>query len=117
MGFRNYPGGDPDELYVWFKGKSPVNFSRFDDPEINELLDQGRSEPDPEARAEIYQNVNRRLGEQAHYGFLNFTTWVVGSNPGVHGYDSETAPKMPDGSSFDEGLAVGHPLHGIWIEQ
>ncbi|HEX7131576.1 MAG TPA: ABC transporter substrate-binding protein, partial [Iamia sp.] len=32
MGFRNYPGGDPDELYVWFKGQSPVNFSRFDDP-------------------------------------------------------------------------------------
>jgi hypothetical protein len=58
------------------------------------------------------------MAEQAHYGFLNFTTWVVGSLPEVHGYDPASAPKLPgDGGSFDQGLAVGHPLHGLWIEQ
>jgi peptide/nickel transport system substrate-binding protein len=116
--FRNYPGGDPDLLYVWFKSASPVNFARINDPEIDRLLDAARSEPDPDARAQMYQDLDRRMGEQAHYGFLNFTRWVVGSNAGVHGYDPETGPPLPDdGGTFDEGLAAGHPLHGIWIEQ
>jgi peptide/nickel transport system substrate-binding protein len=117
MGFRNYPGGDPDELYVWFKGKSPVNFSRFDDPEINELLDQGRSEPDPEARAEIYQNVNRRLGEQVYSVWANYTTWQIASGPNVFGYDDETMPDLPNGDRPSLGLAAGHPLYGLWVSE
>ncbi len=116
--FRNYPGGDPDSLYVWFKSASPVNFARINDPEIDRLLDEGRSEPDPDAREQIYQDLNRRMAEQVHYGFLNFTTWVVGSNPDLHGYSPETMPPLPDdGGTFDEGLAVGHPLHGLWLDQ
>jgi len=116
--FRNYPGGDPDLLYVWFKTASPVNFGRLSDPEIDSLLDQARSEPDLEARSALYQDLDRRMAEQAHYGFLNFTTWVVGSSPDVHGYDPETMPPLPDdGGTFDEGLAVGHPLHGLWIDR
>jgi peptide/nickel transport system substrate-binding protein len=116
--FRNYPGGDPDLLYVWFKSASPVNFARINDPEIDRILDEARSEPDAETRSQLYQDLDARMGEQAHYGFLNFTTWVIGSNPGVHGYDPETTPPLPDeGGTFDEGLAVGHPLHGLWIEQ
>ncbi len=51
MGFRNYPGGDPDSLYVWWKSDSPVNFGRINDPEIDRLLDEGRSEPDPSPSA------------------------------------------------------------------
>ena len=116
--FRNYPGADPDLLYVWFKSLSPVNFARIADPEIDRLLDEARSEPDTEARGQLYQDLDRRMGEQAHYGFLNFTTWVVGAQNTVHGYDPATMPPLPDeGGTFDEGLAVGHPLHGLWIEQ
>ncbi|QYG92988.1 ABC transporter substrate-binding protein [Iamia sp. SCSIO 61187] len=117
MGFRNYPGGDPDELYVWFKGQSPVNFSRFDDPEVNELLDRGRSETDPEARAEIYQDLNRRMGEQAFSLWSTYTTWMIASQPGVYGYDEATMPDLPDGSRPSLGLAAGHPMYGLWITE
>ena len=45
------PGCDPDTQYVWWhNGKdaagnftNPVNFGRFNDPEINKLLDEGRT--------------------------------------------------------------------------
>jgi peptide/nickel transport system substrate-binding protein len=117
MGFRNYPGGDPDELYVWFKGQSPVNFSRFDDPEINELLDQGRSEPDPAVREQIYQDLNRRMGEQVYSVWANYTTWMIASGTNVFGYDPETMPKMPNGDSWNEGLASGTPTYGIWVTE
>ena len=48
IGWRNHPGGDPDEQYVWWKSASsgnPINFGRFSDPEIDQLLDQGRTTP------------------------------------------------------------------------
>jgi peptide/nickel transport system substrate-binding protein len=116
--FRNYPGGDPDELYVWFKSASPVNFSRIDDPEIDRLLDEGRSEPDPAAREQIYQDLNRRFGEQVWDVWFDFTKWTVASQPEVHGYTPEEMPELPDGGgTFTPGLVVGHPLHSLWIEQ
>jgi peptide/nickel transport system substrate-binding protein len=116
MGFRNYPGGDPDELYNWFYGGSPVNFGRFDDEEINRLLDEGRSEPDQEKRAQIYQDLNRVFGEQVYSIWANWTTWVIASQTSVNGYSVETLPKLPNGDEPFEGLATGHPVHGLWVE-
>ena len=114
-GFRNYPGGDPDELTVWFKSTSPANFSRIDDPEIDRLLDEGRSEPDPEARAAIYEEINRRFGSEAYSLWANWTTWRVSAQPTVHGYTLDTLPKLPDGSDPFPGLATGHPTQGLWV--
>ena len=55
--WRNYPGQDPDTLYVWFYGGSPVNFNHIDDPVVNSDLDKGRSgrTPDQTARKGYYE--------------------------------------------------------------
>ena len=59
MTFRNYPGLDPDNNYVWWYGAgNPVNFSGFDDPDVNRLLDAGRATPDPTTRQQIYGELN-----------------------------------------------------------
>ncbi|WCO66025.1 ABC transporter substrate-binding protein [Iamia majanohamensis] len=117
MGFRNYPGGDPDQLYVWFKSDSPVNFGRIQDPEIDRLLDEGRSEPDPEARREIYEEMNRRFGEQIWSIWTTDVTWRVSSAPEVFGYTVDTLPDLPDGSAPFEGLATGFPAMGLWTTE
>ena len=44
--WRNYPGQDPDTMYVWFYGGSPVNFNHINDPQVDADLDKGRAEPD-----------------------------------------------------------------------
>ena len=116
-GFRNYPGGDPDELFIWFSSTSPANFSRIDDPEIDRLLAEGRSEPDPETRAGIYEDINRRFGSEVYSLWANWTTWRVASAPEVHGYTLDTLPKLPDGSDPFTGLATGHPVQGLWVDQ
>ncbi|HXH56123.1 ABC transporter substrate-binding protein, partial [Iamia sp.] len=117
MGFRNYPGSDPDLLYVWFSSTSPANFGRIKDPEIDRLLDEGRSEPDPDTREEIYEDLNRRFGEQVWSLWANWTTWRIATQPGVFGHTVETLPALPDGSDPFEGLATGHPVHGLWVEE
>ncbi len=117
IGWRNHPGGDPDEQYVWWYKGSPANFGRFQDDVMQGLLDEGRSEADPAKRKEIYEDVNRRFADQVWNLWANWTRWVVAYVDGVHGVNLETAPKLPDGSDPFPGLATGHPVHGIWIEE
>ncbi len=83
--WRNHPGGDPDKQYVWWYGGSPVNFGKFDDPEINALLDQGRASTDADARREIYEDINRVFAAKLYNVWMNWTLWTVGTAPDVHG--------------------------------
>jgi len=109
---RNLPSGVPDANYVWWYGGSPINFGKFDDPEINSLMDAGRVETDPDAAAEIYQDVNRRFNEQLHNVWLEWTEWTLASRPEVGGV---MGPVLPDGSEPSPALALGSSVSGLWI--
>ncbi|MCZ7536505.1 MAG: ABC transporter substrate-binding protein [Acidimicrobiia bacterium] len=112
-GWRNHPGGDPDTQYVWWHTGSPVNFGKFSDPEIDRLLDEGRSEPDPEKREQIYQDLNRRFAEQLYDLWSFWTLWANATDVNVHGL---LGPDLPDGSGPLPGLANGHAVDGLWVE-
>ena len=111
LGWRNHPGGDPDLQYNWWKSGSPVNFGKFEDPEIDRLLDEGRTSE--EGREEIYEDLNRRFAEQVHNVWLWYTPWVVGTATDVHGVPGEG----PTGPDAFPGLASGHPVTYMWVEQ
>jgi peptide/nickel transport system substrate-binding protein len=116
--WREHRGGDPDEQYVWWKSSAgeppnPVNFNRFNDTEIDRLLDEGRTTPDDSARQQIYEDLNRRLAEQAWDQWLYYTPWTVATAPDVHGVPGE-GPSSPE--PFP-GLAAGHPVAYMWAEQ
>jgi len=133
MTFRNYPGGDPDLNYVWWYGKSadgtgtnPVNFAGFDDPEVNKLLTEGRTESDAAKRKTIYQDLSRRMATQVYGVWTWYTPWAVVEASNVHGILGPPLPgedaSKPGPASTDDpddtpssGLAVGHSLLGLWI--
>lgn len=129
MTFRNFPGGDPDINYVWWYGQgNPVNFSGYDDPVINKLLDEGRSEPDPDKRAKIYQDINREFGKKVWSIWSWFTPWAIAEKSNVHGILGPPLPgddpsKPGPATTTDParmpftGLATGHSLLGLWIDQ
>jgi peptide/nickel transport system substrate-binding protein len=112
MSFRRHPGGEPDLQYLWWYGvDNPVNFARIKDETIDKLLDTGRSEPDPELRAEAYEGVSRRFGEMVWNVWLNYTPWAVVMAADVHG---ALNVRLPNGDDPFTGLATGHPLKGMW---
>ena len=113
IGWRNHPGGDPDLQYNWWKTGSPVNFGRFSDPEIDRLLDEGRTTADPPEREQIFEDVNRRFSEQLWNLWVYYAPWIVGMAPDVHGVPGEG----PSGPEPFPGLAVGHPVAYMWVEQ
>jgi peptide/nickel transport system substrate-binding protein len=116
--WRNHPGGDPDTQYVWWYNSdtapNPVNFGRFNDPEINRLLDEGRTTADEAQRKTIYEDLNRRFAEQLWNLWASYTIWSIASQPNVHGV---LGPDLPDGSGPFPGLATGHPVSGMWVSQ
>ncbi len=121
IGWRNHPGGDPDTNYVWWHCDAKegpcdnlVNFGGWNDPEINALLEQGRASADQAERKTIYENLNREFAKKLWNLWSNYTNWSIASSPKVHGI---LGPPLPDGSKPSDGLATGHSLLGLWIEQ
>ena len=110
MTFRNYPGLDPDNNYVWwYGGGNPVNFPGFDDPDVNRLLDAGRATPDPAARQEIYGELNRVLAERGYFLWSTWTTWAVPMDPAFHGV---VGARPTDGEQRLHGPRP-RPRHGL----
>lgn len=135
MTFRNYPGGDPDALYVWFhsggvnaegKPSNPVNFAGVADEVIDESLETGRSETDPEKRRAAYETLNDRMASEVFNIWMSFTPWAIVVDSEIHGIlgpalpgedISEEIPMSIDDASRqpNRGLATGHSLLGLWI--
>jgi peptide/nickel transport system substrate-binding protein len=91
-----------------------VNFGGFNDPEINQLLEDGRAESDPAAQKEIYENLNREFAKKLYNVWAQYTLWNIASKPTIHGV---LGPDLPDGSGPFPGLATGHPVAGMWVDQ
>jgi peptide/nickel transport system substrate-binding protein len=113
--FRNYPGLDPDGMYVWWYDGStnPVNFPGLADPEVDRLLDAGRTTADPELRRQIYEDLNRRVNEQSYFFWTTWSIWAVPLDPDFHNVVGAQAP----GATEYTGLALGHDMAVLWREQ
>jgi peptide/nickel transport system substrate-binding protein len=115
--WRNHPGGDPDTQYVWWHSGLPSNFNKLDDPEVDRLLEAGRTTTDLAERPAIYEELNRYFAEQQFNFWTVWTNWIVATAPDVQGIHGIFGPDMPDGSAPNEVLATGHYVTGIWITE
>lgn len=120
FGWRNYPGQDPDTLYVWFYGGSIVNFNHLNDPIINNALDEGRTSADPATRKKAYETFNQRMTDQLYNFWTWYTQWFIATQPNVHGV---VGPNLPD-ENGDVGtvkpvpiLAGIHQTVGLWVSK
>jgi peptide/nickel transport system substrate-binding protein len=115
FGWRNHPGGDPDGQYLWWHSSfaATTNFGKINDPEVDRLLDLGRVTADPAAREKAYEDLNKVLGSKVYNVWEYWIDWTIGTAPDVHGI---YGPDLPDGGGPpNEGLAVGHPVLGLYI--
>ncbi len=89
--WRNHPGGDPDTQRIWWYSTTAegapnfVNFSRINNPEIDRLFDDARSNPDPAARIESYKEISRIFAEEAYNIWGWYTVWAFAAADDVRG--------------------------------
>ncbi|HSK24328.1 MAG TPA: ABC transporter substrate-binding protein [Egicoccus sp.] len=80
---------DPDDFYYAQHHSEGVNnFQGFSDPEVDELLDQGRVETDEDARKQIYDQAAERIVDQASYIYFYNPDIVEAWTPGLSGYET-----------------------------
>jgi peptide/nickel transport system substrate-binding protein len=61
---------DPDQYALWHSTQS-TNITKYQNPKIDKLLEDGRQEADPEKRKLIYQDFQRFLVEDSPVAFLH----------------------------------------------
>lgn len=92
--WRNHAQSDPDTQYVWWYTGSPVNFGRINDPVIDQLLDQGRSETNPAKRVQIYKQLNKEFATKLWNLWAFYVKWSVGAQKSIGGLNGAA---LPDG--------------------
>jgi len=113
--WRQHPGDDPDAQYLWWDNGSILNFGKINDPTLQALLDQGRTETDPAKRKQIYQAVNKRFGSQVYNVWSYYDQWTIATKKNVSGV---LGPPLPDGGGKPAPLLYGrHPLLGISVNK
>lgn len=91
--FRWSGGGDPDaNVYQFFHSKAARNYIQYSNPEMDRLLEAGRTSVDANARVGIYTQVSSLLAKDAPYHFLYYYTPFMLSAKNVHGI-----PRAADG--------------------
>jgi peptide/nickel transport system substrate-binding protein len=96
FGWRNHAGLFVDSQYYWWHSSAAgpsateeggpalaLNFGRLRDPEIDRLLEESRSQADPDLRRQNAEDINRRFAEQCFTIPTSATQWGVIHDAGV----------------------------------
>lgn len=65
---------DPDQYSIWHSTQDTTNVTRYENPRIDKLLEDGRSEIDLSTRRKTYLDFQRFLVEDAPAAFLYYPT-------------------------------------------
>jgi peptide/nickel transport system substrate-binding protein len=122
QGWRNHAGVDPTEQWYWWNSAtaSPIdpgvpelalNFGRFQDAEMDAAFTTIRQNPDPDARREAAEEVNRLFAENVWNFWYVWTLWGIIANPRVQNI---TDLEIPDHGLAMPVIAGKHHLGQMW---
>lgn len=97
---------DPDErLTQTFGTGGGTNYAKFSDPEVDDLIAQGRATTDQAKRADIYRRVQQRLAETGPMAFTYNYNFFDVMTADVHGYE------------FNPTTVNYRSLRQVWLTQ
>jgi peptide/nickel transport system substrate-binding protein len=87
---------DPDRPYGYLQKSSSSNWlvGGYDTPQMNALLNAGRSESDITKRTDIYKQVVQLVQDDAATMYVAGLPWVEAWRNTVKGYQSGTSPAL-----------------------
>ena len=123
VGMRAHGGVDPIEQWLWWTSATAhpidptvpelsMNMGRFMDPDIDAAIDVIRHNPDPEARREAAEAVNRAFGENVWNLWTYWTLWGIIANPNVQNLTDLPIPGN-DAGAFPVNSGAHHVAQ-IW---
>jgi peptide/nickel transport system substrate-binding protein len=93
---------DPDgNLYIFHKTGGPQNYGGYSDPQIDALLDEGRTKSDTAARKATYETVAGKLLSEGSIIYIYHRTVIIAHTGKLDGYK-----QMPDGLIRLQGVKL-----------
>jgi peptide/nickel transport system substrate-binding protein len=122
-GWRNHAGLTVDQQNFWWNssagppdGQLALNFGRVNDPMIDSLLADARSNPDAAARQKDAEDINRQMAKECYQIPESYTLWGTPHKPEVQGLGGSV---LPDGTLARDGAGFSGQfwVNSIWIQQ
>jgi peptide/nickel transport system substrate-binding protein len=101
--------GEPDAR-VTLHSDGGNNFNHYSNPEMDELLERGVAEVDPEARRAIYSEVQKLYAEDVPSIFMMFWDWYTQFSTDVHGLPD------PEGVLSSSQLFRAGRMYRYWVD-
>jgi peptide/nickel transport system substrate-binding protein len=80
-------GSDPDDFfYQWHHTGEVFNIWRYSDPEMDSLLEQGRTTVDQDARKEIYYKIQDKLIEDVPLAHIIYRDQIMATSAAVQNF-------------------------------
>ena len=79
------------------------NYTCYSNPKVDELIEEGASEPDPERRREIYHEMQRLIYEDAPAVFLYVPQEIEAASARVHNWEPSPDSRIN--------------LHDVWLSE
>jgi D-galactose transport system substrate-binding protein len=97
---------EPDFLYysMW-NTEGAFNYRKISHPKVDELTAKARVTTDPQARAEVYKEVQKIVHDETLDVLLWFRNGTIGAQPAVQGLDTIV---HPNGSNLN--------FHKVWLQ-
>ena len=113
--WSQFGGVSPDLNYVWMSTQTlvpnglSINMARNNDPQIQNAFIAGMGATTKSAEVAAFSTVNKRLGADRPYIWLDRSAWALVSKPTVQNWNN---PKAPGGQAM-----LGQDQGDWWITQ
>jgi len=97
--------GEPDPSNT-LRSDSLNNFSHYKSAEMDDLIDRGLAESDPDARREIYSEIQKLVAEDVPFLYIKFWDWYNFFSPRVQGLPDEVLA----------GSQIYNMIYQMWLE-
>lgn len=98
--------GDPDAPTT-LVSTGPSNWSNFENAEVDELMEKGRAETDPDKRREYYREIQKIVAEEVPFLFVMYWDWYNVISSRVKG--------VPESALY--GPDLYRKIYEWWIEE
>ena len=123
-GWRQHAGITVDGQNYWWNSRTmakdgqgiSLNFSRINDPIVDENLAIARSNPDEAARNAAAEAINRQFAKMCYQIPTSYALWATPRSPKVQGIGQTL---LPDGAATSDNIGNSGQfwLNAIWIKQ
>jgi peptide/nickel transport system substrate-binding protein len=80
--------------FLYFHSKSYVDYSNYDNPKVNQMIESGLETLDDNARKRIYDEVQKTVMDEAPWGFIAYPKYALARKSGLRGFTYYTSNNL-----------------------